>query len=198
MNELYLDYLPDELIYIIITYFNNDSVNSLNSLSENYRKIYNLYVGNIHRGFEFPFKYIIPYNIKLYRFERNKNNFKKTIISTSKYLKYKKYSKYKNEKNIIGWNTNFNSIKYNIKYLIYYKQILNTNKMSLEMEHHELLVIISNINLYTIVEGIEESLSRKFISKILYESYDWEDIWDKLSLEDQNAILYQNDIPIKK
>src|SRR6266496_5106921 len=100
-NNIYLDYLPDELIYIMITYLPNDK--NITKLSNEYLNLYNKYVLNVIQGYEFVFHLYEPNSFRLYS-DLNVN-------SISSFL-FNPYNTYKN----LTYNLN------DVKLPIYFSQ----------------------------------------------------------------------------
>lgn len=186
--ELYLELIPDELIYIIISF--NPSDTSFMNISERIKKLYDGYISGVHDGIIFPFDiislkfnaYFLCKNVRIDRFTSYCS-----LYSTSDYYKNQGY----NHNEMTEYTSNIK----NLKNLIYYESIATFNS------YNVFYIGIStkdNIkNLYIMNKFKSLTLKNEKIEESLYESYNWGEIWNRLSLEIQNAILYQNDFPPK-
>ena len=183
---LYLDFLPRELIYIINKYLGVK--NPLIRISEHYKNVHRLYLNNlkrkfehpriedVHRGFYNPFGCIRE--PKGYRFEqRNNGILTGVILSTSKYFDRNDY------RYIIETNSDWISSD---KCIIYARHSEST------YSGKESMMISTNDRI-----GNKYILTNDDYRKGEFNSNKWIKIWEHLSLDDQNAILYQNGFPLK-
>ena len=189
MDDLYLDLLPDELICIITTYLITS--NPLINISTRYKTIHDNYIKSVHDGFINPFGYVningkYPRYEKIIGKKREIIDVEHIIMSTSHYLKNNDRFNFINDVDLPGISNN--SL---IKHLIYYKSLYMMDFLRGSGESTYIVVFINNDNLYEIVK-----LDGTGVSKLIpITSKSWKDIWDKLELYDQNAILYQNGFP---
>ena len=218
-NSLYFDFIPDELLYIIIVELRNFNL----FLSRKYTRVYNAYINNIHRGFLNPFKLNEFNNTQIFEYKKRlpdiveKSKIKERqrvykklpspINSTSTYWLREYYAQSRTyqfsqsfdyESRRVGFRspfTHYQSITDDIRYIIYAyfeffedKKIINNTLIYISNESNNVLYKIKNINVDFNIRDDEHNT---------FESYNWKDVWDKLSSEDQNAILHQNGFPLK-
>lgn len=183
MDELFFDYLPDEIIYVIIKCLNNDSINSLTSLSENYRKIYNLYVGNIHKGFEFSFKLMKVNDITI------------VIKSDSVFEKSVTVNLHRNfDSHFYKWIlSKILNIK-DLRDVIYAEYDDKSIPQIVGIDYLTLIYTSKDLG-YVFHEEDEDTFDDANVET--FRSWGWKEIWNKLSLDQQNALLHQNGFPVK-
>ena len=191
----YLEKLPDELLYIITEQLvnlikapQNDKLDiSLINLSERYKKIYDQYIKDVQNGWVFNFTLHKITQVEV-RYAKNSHH-----QSTSSYFgpTYKGYDLH----NSFNFNKLFVTSD-NSNFIIYY----HSNYVDIIFETYIYIVKKDNKILYKLLEVENDFIVDHYTrisSKNIYESNNWKNIWDKLSLEDQNAILYQNGFPTK-
>ena len=218
-NSLYFDFIPDELMYLIIVELRNFNL----FLSRKYRKVYDVYINNIHRGFLNPFNLNLFNNTQIFEYKKRlpdiveKSKIKERqrvykklpspINSTSTYWKKEYYAQSRTyqfsrsfdyESRRVGFRSPFQHyqlITDDIRYIIYAyseyfedEKILNNILIYISNKSNEVLYKIRNINVNFNIRDDEHNT---------FESYNWKDIWDRLSLDHQNAILNQNGFPLK-
>ena len=218
-NELsYFEFIPDELVYIIVTYMG--SKNYLNRLPSSrynrYNRIYATYMNNIINGREPPsmqdiqdlkkggsnqllqlihngtinlFNCSAPEETILRRFVKGETNnpamYERKVKSTSLY--FRNVLNYKREED---FDISFTSISKDVKCMIYIKISSGQDGYSV------INVFISNKdNIRTLYKVSRTTMIASQNTE--HESYNWKEIWDKLPVEDQNALLYQNGFSLK-
>ena len=208
MNTLLFDFLPDELISIIITYVEKN--NSLIRISDRHEKLYDQYVDEIRKGFQMPFYCIDPRIVTVYRSYKNG-----TIqYSTSSYYYsnpgdvdltdfYDKESG--NPFHILLRDEQFtssdnkfypleNSIQNDhegdnkMRYIIY--AYLMFEYADINYEYNYRIVYLSNQANYKYVKINFEDGGWNERKTKSYESKNWSDIWNNLEDSDKEAILY--------
>ena len=189
-NLLHLNFLPDELIYIIIEQLinlvkisqNNKLDIPLINLSERYKLIYNEYIKNIQEGWIF--------NFVLYDIETTLNMVC-TYTEDKKYNSHSTTSKYHGQE--LSCVFSFREKFSDAKYIIYY-DLFGQDKLKNSIT---ICVYAVEINGRLVYKLFRDDMKTSPVTTV-YESNNWKNIWDKLSLEDQNAILYQNGFPTKE
>src|SRR6266496_809363 len=180
MSSIYLDYIPNELIYIIYTYTGVN--NSFKNFNNNYKDIYQLYENNIIKGKQSPLVEDLPHFLKcfigfdIFHFSRTKPTTSRIFVdSTSKYFQ-KEYNILK----IIRSKISPGSVK-DMKCQLYYETDSIKYLIDIFISTKD-----STKNLYVLEMINDDDITHR------YESYNWIDIWNKLGSESKKAILYQN------
>ena len=219
-RPLYFDFIPDELLYLIIVELR--TVNLF--LAKKYTRVYDAYINNIHRGFLNPFRLSSIQTAKIYEYEKRlpdiveKSKIRERqriwkelpspIKSTSTYWK-KEYYIQKNVYELYRflprsfYIEGSSPMNYRNVIEIKFKQIIYARSLNLENKKmpNSVVIYISDkpkelyrMIIYTI--DYEDEFNRNY-NQQYYESYNWKDIWDNIPVEDQNAILHQNGFPLK-
>ena len=180
---LYPDFLPRELIYIINTYLGVK--NPLIQISEYYKNVHKLYLNNlknklekpriedVHNGLYNPFK--CEKNPLIYRFTQTNNGMLEGVI-----LSTTEYSKKPN-------------------YYLESSKLINSNTCVIYSKYYTTLTINTHVTIYKDEEEEHKyTLTSNIYPRGEFKTNKWIKIWEQLSLEDQNAILYQNGFPLKE
>ena len=197
--EYYFDWLPDELLYIICEYLKTDT--SLTKVSDRYKCIYERYIKLVHDGFINLFDILHTNNIKIltYYIEICNEDYPEEIVgnnflsSTSNYFKV-----HSPESELLQVHVPMISNKHIIELS---PQIIYIRECSKNyIDHYNIVdrcyVYIIN-NKYKLVLTTKCLSSNSDIKDDGLESEKWKDIWDKLDIQDRNAILYQNGFPLR-
>ena len=203
MNIVLFDFLPDELISIIITYIGKN--NPLVRISNRYEKLYGEYVDEVRRGFQMPFYCIDPHTMSIYQ------SYKHGTIhySTSSYYCsnpknvdlidfYGKESG--NPFHILLRDEQFNpghikfppftkSVQNNkMRYIIYVYHMFEYVDIGYNFSYRIIYLTDQDTYRYIKINFEDGGWDERKIE--LYESKNWLDIWNKLEDSDKDAILY--------
>ena len=207
----YFDFINDDLLFIIQTYLEINY--NLNMFGDNLIKIYNKYIkiiDDIQNGNVDPYdinnKFIFDYiGKKMFTFTNDKSNYYNYtrgfsfITSTSKY-DFRSVHVYNilfmNRKNVELLTKIYRDYK-NIQIIYYY------NKASISTDYaisniHVLKATDQKDNIKYIFSEISNLLDLNDSENDKYITNNWKELWDKLSIDTKNAILYQNYFPLIK
>lgn len=171
MDNLIIDVLPKELVYIIIEYLDNKDCENLSNSNENMLKYYNNYKSDILSGAICPFQKIIANKVICYRRDYSPTHNLYYINNESNNFDHKikpnKLSSLFKEQNV-----NLDDIKF-----IYFIYIYN-----LTYSVHDVLFIYEDIS------GII-CIKVNGTKKGIFKGNNWFQFWSKLTTEDKAHIL---------